>query len=170
MQGRIVRLEVDQIKYEVSIDVRMTLLDLLRERLGVYSVKKGCDYGQCGACTVLMSGRRILSCLTLAVAVDEAKVVTAAGLSNGPNGLHPVAQAILDEDGLQCGYCTPGQICSAVALIDEVGAGGHSFVSSTLAGSRVELTAAEIREGMSGNLCRCGAYSNIVAALQKVIT
>lgn len=146
------------------VDTRTTLLDLLREGLGNMSPKKGCDHGQCGACTVLIHGRRTLSCLALAVAYDGAEVVTAAGLSQDGE-LHPVAQAFLDYDAFQCGYCTPGQVCSAVGLLDEFAQGWPSAVTIVMA-SDPELDHAEVAERMSGNLCRCGAYANIVPAVQ----
>jgi xanthine dehydrogenase YagT iron-sulfur-binding subunit len=155
---------VDGQDRRLSVDPRVTLLDALRDHLGVMSPKKGCDHGQCGACTVLSDGRRTLACLTLAVAADGAEIVTAAGLADGDD-LHPVAQAFLDHDGLQCGYCTPGQICSAVGMLQEVKDGQPSVVTEDLADS-AELSDEEIRERMSGNLCRCGAYVNIVAAIR----
>jgi xanthine dehydrogenase YagT iron-sulfur-binding subunit len=164
-----VRLTVDGTEHEVTVDNRTTLLDALRERLGSPSVKKGCDHGQCGSCTVLLDGRRHLTCLALAVAYDGAEIVTAAGLAevggDGGGALHPVAQAFLDRDGYQCGYCTPGQVCSAVGMLDEAGRGHPSHVTDDLT-AEVELDDAEIRERMSGNLCRCGAYVNILAAVR----
>jgi len=150
----------------VTVDSRTTLLDALRDRLGVISPKKGCDHGQCGACTVLLDGRRTLSCLKLAVAEDGGEVVTAAGLADGGD-LHRMQQAFIDHDGLQCGYCTPGQICSAVGMLEEARAGHPSHATADL-GADVVLTDDEIRERMSGNLCRCGAYVNIVAAIREV--
>ncbi|KWX67653.1 2Fe-2S iron-sulfur cluster-binding protein [Mycobacterium sp. NAZ190054] len=160
-----VTLEVDGRQTTLTVDHRVTLLDLLRERLGATAPKKGCDHGQCGSCTVLVDGRRVVSCLTFAVAADGTRVTTAAGLGSGDD-LHPVAQAFHEEDAFQCGYCTPGQICSAVGMLDEVKAGAPSFVSDDLEGAP-DLTDAEIRERMSGNLCRCAAYPNIVAAIGK---
>ncbi|MEV0335646.1 2Fe-2S iron-sulfur cluster-binding protein [Nocardia sp. NPDC050717] len=160
-----ISLTVDGQSRDVEVDTRATVLDVLREQLGVVSPKKGCDHGQCGSCTVLLDGRRAVVCLALAVAHDGATIVTADGLADGDR-LHPVQQAFLDHDGFQCGYCTPGQICSAVGMLDEVRAGAPSHVTDPTAG--VELSAAEIRERMSGNLCRCGAYPNIVAAIQEV--
>ncbi|BBY49496.1 oxidoreductase [Mycolicibacterium arabiense] len=160
-----VTLRVDGTDHTVHIDNRITLLDLLREHLGVTAPKKGCDHGQCGSCTVLLDGRRATTCLGFAVAHDGAEIVTAAGLGE-PDNLHPVAQAFLDHDGFQCGYCTPGQICSAVGMLDEVKSGSPSHVSDDLDDSP-ELTDAEIRERMSGNLCRCAAYPNIVDAIQQ---
>jgi xanthine dehydrogenase YagT iron-sulfur-binding subunit len=161
-----ITLEVDGTRYRLVVDTRTTLLDALRERLGITSPKKGCDHGQCGACTVLLDGRRTTTCLALAVAYDEAEIVTANGVTDG-DALHPVQRAFLDHDGLQCGYCTPGQICSAIGMLDEVKAGWPSHVTEELAGG-VALDDEEIRERMSGNLCRCGAYANIVAAIRAV--
>jgi xanthine dehydrogenase YagT iron-sulfur-binding subunit len=159
-----ITLTVDGASRSVTVDTRTTLLDALRERLGVTEPKKGCDHGQCGSCTVLLDGRRQLTCLALAVAHDGADVVTAGGLSR--DGLHPVQEAFLDHDGYQCGYCTPGQVCSAVGVIDEAKNGHPSHVSEDLEGD-VELTDDEIRERMSGNLCRCGAYAGILAAVRQ---
>ncbi len=163
MDARIT-LQVDGVARSLSIDTRTTLLDALRDRLGVMSAKKGCDHGQCGACTVLLDGRRATTCLALAVAHDGATITTARGLANGGT-LHAVQQAFLDHDGFQCGYCTPGQICSAVGMLDEVRAGHPSYVTQHQNGA-IALTDDEIRERMSGNLCRCGAYVNIVAAIR----
>ncbi|WP_166133552.1 2Fe-2S iron-sulfur cluster-binding protein [Nocardioides ochotonae] len=169
-------LTVDGRQRTVTVDTRTTLLDALRERLGVNSPKKGCDHGQCGSCTVLLDGRRHLTCLALAVAHDGAEIVTAAGLEGkdgelegGAGGLHPVQQAFLDHDGLQCGYCTPGQVCSAIGALDEAARGCPSHVTPDL-GEDVEagtLSDEEIRERMSGNLCRCGAYAGILAAVRE---
>ena len=147
-------------------DVRVSLLDLLRERVGLTGTKKGCDQGACGACTVLLDGERILSCLTLAVQVDGRSVTTIEGLG-APGALHPLQQAFIEHDGFQCGYCTPGQICSAVAMADEVRRGVPSHVTHDLTSERIALTHDELRERMSGNLCRCGAYNGIVAAITE---
>ncbi len=152
---------------EFEIDPRISLLDLLREQLQLTGTKKGCDHGQCGACTVLANGRRINSCLALAIVHDGDQIVSIEGLAQG-DALHPVQQAFLDHDGYQCGYCTPGQITSAVALLSEAKAGQASFVTRDLSASGpVELTTLEIQERMSGNLCRCGAYPGIVAAVKQ---
>ena len=161
-----ITLHVDGTRHRLVVDTRTTLLDALRERLGVTSPKKGCDHGQCGACTVLLDGRRATTCLALAVAHDDAEITTADGLTAGPR-LHPMQRAFLDHDGFQCGYCTPGQICSAVGMLDEVERGWPSHVTEDVA-SEPRVTAAEIRERMSGNICRCGAYPNIVAAIENV--
>jgi xanthine dehydrogenase YagT iron-sulfur-binding subunit len=161
-----ITLRVDGEPRAVTVDTRTTLLDALRERLGVTSPKKGCDHGQCGACTVLLDGRRATTCLALAVAHDGTEIVTAAGLVDGER-LHPVQRAFLEHDALQCGYCTPGQVCSVVGMLAEAQAGWPSHVTTDGSGA-VRLTDAEIRERMSGNLCRCGAYANIVAAIREV--
>ncbi|WP_076013713.1 aldehyde dehydrogenase iron-sulfur subunit PaoA [Pseudomonas sp. ATCC PTA-122608] len=150
----------------LDVDNRTTLLDALRERLHLTGSKKGCDHGQCGACTVIVEGRRINSCLTLAVMHEGDSITTIEGLGT-PDNLHPMQSAFIKHDGYQCGYCTPGQICSAVAMLDEIKAGIPSHVSSDLIASST-VTAAEIRERMSGNICRCGAYSNIVDAIQEI--
>ena len=151
---------------ELEVDTRTTLLDALREHLKLTGSKKGCDHGQCGACTVFADGRRINSCLSLAVMHDGGRVVTIEGLG-APERLHPMQAAFVKRDGYQCGYCTPGQICSAVAVLDEIRAGIPSHVTSDLAGP-MSPTNMELRERMSGNLCRCGAYSNIAEAIAKV--
>src|SRR5919204_2948799 len=150
----------------LEIDNRATLLDLLRERLDLTGAKKGCDHGQCGACTVLIDGRRANSCLALAVAHDGAEVTTIEGLADD-GSLHPLQVAFVEHDAFQCGYCTSGQICSAVGMLDEVERGWPSHVTEDVA-SEPRVTAAEIRERMSGNICRCGAYPNIVAAIENV--
>ncbi|MCK8678669.1 MULTISPECIES: 2Fe-2S iron-sulfur cluster-binding protein [Streptomyces] len=161
---------VNGVEYRRELDNRTTVLDLLREHLGLTGAKKGCDHGQCGACTVLVDGRRANSCLLPAVAQDGAEVTTVEGLAAGDE-LHPVQQAFLDRDAFQCGYCTPGQLCSAVGVFAEAAAGHPSHVTDPGRASGqgpVELSRAEIRERMSGNLCRCGAYPNIVAAIEDV--
>jgi len=145
-----VRLKINGKDFALEVDTRTTLLDLLRENLHLTGTKKGCDHGQCGACTVLVNGRRVNSCLMLAIVNDGAEITTIEGLATGDQ-LHPVQAAFIEHDGFQCGYCTPGQICSAVACIKE----GHT------------KSDAEIREWMSGNLCRCGAYPNIIDAVKK---
>ena len=150
----------------LELDARTTLLDALREHLHLSGTKKGCDHGQCGACTVILDGRRINSCLTLAVMHDGAQVTTIEGLGT-PQNMHPLQAAFVKHDGYQCGYCTPGQICSAVGVIDEVKRGIPSHVSADLT-ARPILSAEELRERMSGNICRCGAYSNIVEAITEV--
>lgn len=152
---------------QLELDPRTSLLDLLREQLHLTGTKKGCDRGQCGACTVLLDGRRINSCLALAVACDGQRVTTIEGIAH-QGQLHPVQEAFLDNDGFQCGYCTPGQIISAVALLDEARRGAASFVTPDLRSAhQPELTDVEIRERMSGNICRCGAYPGIVAAVRQ---
>ena len=151
-----ITLRVDGQPHPLTVDTRTTLLDALRERVGNTSPKKGCDHGQCGACTVLVDGRRANACLVLAVTLQGSDVVTVEGLADGDE-LHPVQAAFVEHDAFQCGYCTPGQICSAVGMIEEASSEG------------VELTGDEIRERMSGNLCRCGAYVNIVAAIGDVV-
>lgn len=159
-----ITLLVDGEKRPVTVDTRTSLLDALRDRLAVTSPKKGCDHGQCGACTVLLDGRRVTSCLMLAVAHDGSTITTARGLAEGDD-LHPVQEAFLDKDGFQCGFCTPGQVCSAVGMLQEAAQGHPSHVTANL-NAPIELNDAEIRERMSGNLCRCGAYVNIVAAIR----
>lgn len=161
-----VELKVNGQVHRLHIDPRTSILDTLRDRLGVMSVKKGCDHGQCGACTVLLDGVRVLSCLCLAASCDGSEVVTSEGLGQ-PGNLHPMQQAFLEHDGFQCGYCTPGQICSAVGMLDELQQGIPSHVTPDVSAAP-QLTDAEIRERMSGNLCRCGAYVNIVSAIREV--
>ena len=161
-----IKLLVNSTEYTLNIEPWTTLLDALRERLNLTGAKKGCNHGQCGACTVLVNGDRINSCLTLAIMHEGAEITTIEGLAQGEE-LHPMQSAFLDYDGFQCGYCTPGQICAAVALIDEVAAGQASAVTD-VADTEIELSDAEIRERMSGNICRCGAYPNIVTAVREV--
>jgi xanthine dehydrogenase YagT iron-sulfur-binding subunit len=151
---------------EIEVDTRTTLLDALREHLHFTGTKKGCDHGQCGACTVLLDGRRANSCLALAVAHDGAEIVTAEGLAENGD-LHPMQRSFIEHDGYQCGYCTPGQIVSAVGMLDEVEAGWPSHVTGDVSAEEISLSDAEIRERMSGNLCRCGAYANIVPAIRE---
>ena len=163
-----ITLSINKQQQHVTVDTRTSLLDLLREQLDLTGSKKGCDHGQCGACTVLMDGRRVNSCLTLAVAAQGYEITTIEGLGDESH-LHPVQAAFLEHDGYQCGYCTPGQICSAAALVEEQRRGELSQVSfETGRTSRPSLTDEEIRERMSGNICRCGAYPNIVAAVRAV--
>jgi xanthine dehydrogenase YagT iron-sulfur-binding subunit len=162
-----ITLHVDGEPRALSIDTRTTVLDALREQLGVTAPKKGCDQGQCGACTCLVDGRRVLTCLSLAVAHDGAQITTAAGLAGADGELHPLQQAFVDHDGFQCGYCTPGQICSAVGMLAEAAAGTASHVTEDL-GAPTRLDDAEVRERMNGNLCRCAAYPNILAAICEV--
>ncbi|MCO6391171.1 2Fe-2S iron-sulfur cluster binding domain-containing protein [Aliihoeflea aestuarii] len=149
--------------HETNVDPRVSLLDLLRENLGLTGSKKGCDHGQCGACTVIVNGRRINSCLSLAVSHDGDEVTTIEGMASD-DGLSPLQAAFVRHDAFQCGYCTPGQICSATALLEELERGEPSVVTK----ERVELADEEIRERMSGNLCRCGAYNNIIDAILEV--
>jgi xanthine dehydrogenase YagT iron-sulfur-binding subunit len=151
---------------EPPADARLSLLDLLRERLHLTGTKVGCNQGACGACTVLIDGRRVLSCLTLAVQADGRSVTTIEGL--GAEGLHPLQSAFIAHDGLQCGYCTPGQICAASAMLAEVEAGVPSYVTRDLADANVTLSREEVQERMSGNLCRCGAHNGIVDAILAV--
>ncbi|MFP5391291.1 MAG: aldehyde dehydrogenase iron-sulfur subunit PaoA [Gammaproteobacteria bacterium] len=161
-----VLLRVNGVEHQLLVDPRTTLLDALRERLHLTGPKKGCDQGQCGACTVIIDGRRMTSCLTLAVMQQGHEITTIEGLGT-PRNLHPMQAAFIKHDGYQCGFCTPGQICSAVAMLDEVRAGIPSHVTPDLT-KKPEATAAELRERMSGNICRCGAYSNIQDAIADV--
>lgn len=150
---------------QLEVDPRTSLLDALREHLRLGGTKKGCDHGQCGACTVLVNGRRVNSCLSLAVMHEDDEIVTIEGLGD-PESLHPMQRAFVERDGFQCGYCTPGQICSAVGMLTEVAAGWPSHATADVASPSVALTDEEIRERMSGNICRCAAYPNIVAAIR----
>ena len=161
-----VELQINGRSHSLTLDPRTTLLDALREHLALTGSKKGCDHGQCGACTVLIEGHRINSCLTLAVMHDGQSITTIEGLAEGDN-LHPLQAAFVEHDGFQCGYCTSGQICSAIGMLAESRAGMPSYVTEDLTQSQPELTDAEIRERMSGNICRCAAYPNIVAAIKQ---
>jgi xanthine dehydrogenase YagT iron-sulfur-binding subunit len=164
-----VKVEINGAMRSLNVDSRVTLLDALRDGLDLTGSKKGCDHGQCGACTVIIDGRRNLSCLTLAAMCDGKKVTTVEGLATGEE-LHPMQKAFVEFDGLQCGYCTPGQICSAVALMQEAKNGEGSYATENLRTTvrDLKLSDDEIRERMSGNICRCGAYPNIVAAIREV--
>lgn len=161
-----VSFEVNGQRRDLELDTRTSLLDALREHLQLTGTKKGCDHGQCGACTVIVNGRRINSCLTLAVMHEGDRITTIEGLGT-PGKLHPMQAAFVKHDGFQCGYCTPGQICSAVAVLSEIKAGIPSHATAKLT-ARPRATGAEIRERMSGNICRCGAYSNILDAIGEV--
>jgi xanthine dehydrogenase YagT iron-sulfur-binding subunit len=161
-----VELQINGRFHSLTLDPRTTLLDALREHLALTGSKKGCDHGQCGACTVLIEGRRINSCLTLALMHDGQSITTIEGLAEGEN-LHPLQSAFVEHDGFQCGYCTSGQICSAVGMLAESRQGMPSYVTEDLTKKQAELTDVEIRERMSGNICRCAAYPNIVAAIKQ---
>ena len=161
-----VTLRADGTDYRIAVDPRTTLLDALRERLGIYGPKKGCDHGQCGACTILLDGRRANSCLALAVAHDGAEIVTADGLA-ADGKLNRMQRSFIEHDAFQCGYCTPGQIVSAVAMLEEAEAGWPSHVTTDVSAAEIPFTDEEIRERMSGNLCRCGAYANILPAIRE---
>ncbi|WP_419757561.1 2Fe-2S iron-sulfur cluster-binding protein [Acidisoma sp.] len=166
LQAVPVELHVNGVVHQLVLDPRTSLLDALREHIGLTGSKKGCDHGQCGACTVLLDGRRINSCLTLAVMHDGQSVGTIEGLANG-DSLHPLQAAFIEHDGFQCGYCTSGQICSAAGMLEESRAGMPSFATADLTAAEIPLTDDEIRERMSGNICRCAAYPNIVAAIKQ---
>jgi xanthine dehydrogenase YagT iron-sulfur-binding subunit len=159
--------DVNGVRRTLDLDSRVVLLDALRERLKLTGSKKGCDQGQCGACTVLVDGRRVLSCLTLSATLEGKQVTTVEGLARGDE-LHPIQSAFIKYDAFQCGYCTPGQICSAVGLLEEARRGDVSHVTEDVSATTTRLTDDEIRERMSGNICRCGAYPGIVAAIQEV--
>ena len=161
-----ISLRVNGAEHRLTLDTRTTLLDALREHLRLTGSKKGCDHGQCGACTVMVDGRRIYSCLTLAVMHEGDEVTTIEGLGR-PGDLHPMQAAFVRHDGYQCGYCTPGQVCASVAMLEEIKAGVPSHATADLTAAP-QATAEEIRERMSGNICRCGAYSNIVDAIAEV--
>ncbi len=162
-----VNLHINGKQYQLSLEPRTTLLDTLREVIGLSGTKKGCDRGQCGACTVLVDGRHINACLTLAIMQEGKEITTVEGLAHGDE-LHPLQAAFIEHDAFQCGYCTPGQLCSAAALLDEARAGSVSAATPDVRAAHVALSDDEIRERMSGNLCRCGAYPNIVAAIRAV--
>jgi xanthine dehydrogenase YagT iron-sulfur-binding subunit len=162
-----VTLAVNGQQRSLELDPRTSLLDALREHLQLTGTKKGCDHGQCGACTVLINGRRVNSCLTLVVMHEGDEIVTIEGLGS-PEALHPLQVAFIERDAFQCGYCTPGQICSAVGMLTEAKEGWPSHVSPDVASGQIVLSDAEIRERMSGNICRCAAYPNIVAAIPDI--
>lgn len=162
-----VALRVNGAEHRLDLEPRVSLLDALRERLELTGTKKGCNQGACGACTVLVNGQRVLSCLTLAVQCDGDEVTTIEGVACGGR-LAPLQQAFIDQDGFQCGYCTPGQICSAIGMLAEHEQGLPSYVTDDLAATQIELSTAEIKERMSGNLCRCGAYQGIHDAIHKI--
>ncbi len=165
-QAHTVELSVNGMKYSLQIEARVSLLDALREHIGLTGTKKGCNQGACGACTVLVDGERINSCFALAIQYEGRKIVTIEGLANA-EGLHPLQSAFIEHDGFQCGYCTPGQICSAVGMIGEFRSGLPSAVTEDMADRHIEFSDAEIKERMSGNLCRCGAYVGITEAIQQ---
>lgn len=160
---------VNGVEVSAPDDARVSLLDHLREHLHLTGTKKGCDQGACGACTVLLDGNRVLSCLTLAAQADGSDVQTIEGLAAEDGGLHALQQAFIEHDGLQCGYCTPGQICSAIAMARELRRGDPSYVTLDIAAGPPAVTRAEIRERMSGNLCRCGAHNGIVEAIEEMM-
>lgn len=164
-------MNINGISHSLTLEPRVTLLDALREQMGLTGSKKGCDHGQCGACTVLVDGRRVLSCLTLLATCEGSDVTTIEGLAQG-NDLHPMQAAFIKHDGFQCGYCTPGQICSAIAVLNEAQNGEASYVTADVRQEPrpMQLSDDEIRERMSGNICRCGAYPGIVTAIKEVHT
>ncbi|MGA8026988.1 MAG: 2Fe-2S iron-sulfur cluster-binding protein [Bryobacteraceae bacterium] len=161
-----VTLCVNGIDYNLQIEARVSLLDALRENIGLTGTKKGCNQGACGACTVLLDGERINSCFALAIQYEGRKITTIEGLANA-DGLHPLQNAFITHDGFQCGYCTPGQICSAVGMIGEFQSGSPSAITEDMSDGHMEFSDAEIKERMSGNLCRCGAYVGIIDAIQQ---
>src|SRR5260370_20573862 len=165
-----ITLQVNGATHHLAVDTRTSLVEALRERLGITGPKKGCDHGQCGACTILLDGRRVNSCLALAVAHQDGEIVTIEGLAAvSGDDLHPLQRAFIAHDAFQCGYCTPGQLCSAVGMLREAAAGWPSAVTADLSADQITLTDEEIRERMSGNLCRCAAYANIVPAIREVV-
>jgi xanthine dehydrogenase YagT iron-sulfur-binding subunit len=166
-EAHTVQLHVNGVKHNLQLEARVSLLDALRDWIGLTGAKKGCNQGACGACTVLVDGERINSCLALAIQYDGRKIVTIEGLADA-DGLHPLQTAFIKHDGFQCGYCTPGQICSGVGMIREFQSGVPSAVTEHVAGAHAEFSDAEIKERMSGNLCRCGAYVGITEALHEV--
>jgi xanthine dehydrogenase YagT iron-sulfur-binding subunit len=163
-----VQFAINGVRHNVDLDVRTSLLDLLRDHLGLTGTKKGCNQGACGACTILVGGERINSCLALAVQYQDRPITTIEGIGS-PGALHPLQQAFIEHDGFQCGYCTPGQICSALAMADELARGIPSARTRDLTACEIEVCDEEIRERMSGNLCRCGAHNGIVEAILEVI-
>jgi xanthine dehydrogenase YagT iron-sulfur-binding subunit len=167
LPGETMQFIVNGKSVQADLDLRTSLLDLLRDHLELHGSKKGCNQGACGACTVLVDGERILSCLALAVQYQNRSITTIEGISTGEQ-LHPLQQAFIEHDGFQCGYCTPGQICSAVGMAEEIRRGVPSHVTLDISSERLELTNEELRERMSGNLCRCGAYNGIVEAISEV--
>jgi xanthine dehydrogenase YagT iron-sulfur-binding subunit len=164
-----ITLGVNGAVHRLVVDTRTTLLDALRERLGLTGTKKGCDHRQCGACTLLLNGRRVNSCLALAVAHEDAEILIIEGLAGDSEAPHPLQRAFIAHDAFQCGYCTPGQLCSAVGMLREAASGWPSGVTADLTADHPPLTEDEIRERMSGNLCRCGAYANIVANTASLV-
>lgn len=162
-------IRVNDVEVSLPDDARVSLLDLLREHLHLTGTKKGCDQGACGACTVLLDGNRVLSCLTLAAQAEGRAVRTIEGLAGATGELHVLQRAFVEHDGLQCGYCTPGQICSAIAMAEELRRGDPSYVTPDIAAGPAAVTREEIRERMSGNLCRCGAHNGIVEAIEEML-
>ncbi len=167
LEAHSVALRVNGLDYNLQLEARVSLLDALRENLGLTGTKKGCNQGACGACTVLVDGERINSCFALAIQYEGREITTIEGLANA-DGLHPLQSAFIEHDGFQCGYCTPGQICSAVGMISEFRSGSPSAITEDLIDGQMEFSDAEIRERMSGNLCRCGAYVGITDAIHQV--